>query len=83
MTKENLDEQSPRDPREVMRASCMRSGRVPPLVKNAKVWVWFFGEWRFCTVRRKMPGDVYLCELGAPVEGSRTVVVSANTFGGF
>lgn len=80
----NIDEpvNMPADPREVVRAECIRVGRIPELKTKEFVWVWMCERWTKVIVKRRLAGGVYSVEcVLSPYNGMKTVC-SAGTFGG-
>lgn len=70
------------DPREVMRASCIRVGAMPAVPAKRIVWVWHCGRWTKAKVKRRLPGGVYWVEcILCPFNGQGTTC-SANSYGG-
>lgn len=82
MNNDLIESTSPVDPREVCRAICMQRQTMPTLGKGVEIWVWYVGEWRWARVLRRMPGNVYYCELLTGLDRGSKTVASANTFGG-
>ena len=72
----------PDDPREIIRLSCVRVGRVPILAAGDEVWVLVDGSWVLASAARLLPGGVYWGRRVGWPKGSPTVMISASTFGG-
>ena len=67
---------------EAVRAHFLRTGKLDGLKKGDVVYVDFDGGWRICVLRRRLPGDVWLAELGRRHPLVNKVVVTVETFGG-
>lgn len=67
---------------EAVRAHFCQLGKLAGLRKGDVVYVDFDCGWELCTLRRQLPGDVWLAELHRRHPLVNKVVVCVNSFGG-
>lgn len=72
----------PDDPREVVRLSVVRVGRVPKLRKFDSVWHHDGSGWHAVVVERRCPGDVYRARCKSGKFRGLAVVVTSASYGG-
>lgn len=73
---------NPDDAKWRCRDLCMQRGAVPDLKKGELCWLFFCNTWHSCTVKGRLAGGVYRCQINRPFMGCNELVACANNFGG-